>query len=240
MRLLRTAFLRWVLVGLGVLALGAAAAAAGPIGDLVDRAAEAAPSYDAQIGNNARDMMTEGRSTFRFDTFGSERFFGDTIGLHKALEGALFGGVGPGVSPKTALAVGLKVDSEALPADVASAIKNAKVNLDDPAVTLTLLKLNAVVGVTGFFNDHDQPGKGLKAVGVQCALCHSTVDDSFAPGIGKRLDGWPNQDLNVGAIINLAPDLSAVDHLLGVADATTRKVLQSWGPGKFDAELFMD
>src|SRR5215468_876069 len=99
MRLHRTAFLGWVLV-----ALGAAAAAAGPIGGLVDRAAEAAPSYDAQIGNNARDMMTEGRSTFRFDTFGSERFFGDTIGLHKALEGASFGGVGPGVSPKTALA----------------------------------------------------------------------------------------------------------------------------------------
>jgi hypothetical protein len=148
--------------------------------------------------------------------------------------------VGGGVSPRTALCVGLKVDSDALPNEVVSAIKAGQVNLDDPSVTLTLLKLGAVVGVTGIFNNPDQPTQGLKAVGIQCAPCHSTVDDSFAPGISKRLDGWPNQDLNVGAIINLAPDLSAVDHLLGVDDATTRKVLQSCGSGKFDAELFMD
>jgi mono/diheme cytochrome c family protein len=93
-----------------------------------------------------------------------------------------------------------------------------------------------VVGVTGFFNADGS----LSSVGIQCALCHSTVDDSFLPGIGKRLDGWPNRDLNVGAIIALSPDLSVVNNLLGVDDATTRKVLASWGPGKFDAELFMD
>jgi hypothetical protein len=103
-----------------------------------------------------------------------------------------------------------------------------------------LLQLNAVVGLTGFFNDPRDIKSGLKTVGIQCALCHSTVDDSLAPGIGHRLDGWANQDLNVGAVINLAPDLSAVDKLLGVDDATLRKVLTSWGPGKFDAEVFLD
>jgi hypothetical protein len=193
------------------------------------------PWNDVVNDNNAA-MMKEGQRTFRFETFGSESFFGGAIQLHKAIEGSKFGGVGPGVSPKTALAVGLKVDAEAIPAATAAAIKAGQVNLDDPAVTLALLKLNAVVGVTGFFN-----GDGsLNAVGIQCALCHSTVDDSFAPGIGRRLDGWPNRDLNVGAIVNLAPDLSVVNNLLGVDDATTRKVLASWGPGKFDAELFLD
>ena len=108
-----------------------------------------------------------------------------------------------GVSPKTALAVGLKVDMDALPADLVEQIKAGKVNLDDPATTLALLKLNSVVGVTGFFS-----GDGsLRSMGIQCALCHSTVDDAFAPGIGHRLDGWPNRDLNVGAIVALAPDL---------------------------------
>jgi hypothetical protein len=98
------------------------------------------------------------------------------------------------------------------------------------------LKLGSVVGVTGFF---DSSGK-LDSMGIQCALCHSTVDDSFAPGIGRRLDGWANQDLNVGAIVALAPDLSFFTDLLGVDDATVRAVLNSWGPGKFDAELPLD
>ncbi len=101
---------------------------------------------------------------------------------------------------------------------------------------LALLKLNAVVGLSGFFNEQGS----LRSVGIQCAICHSTVDDSFAPGIGHRLDGWPNRDLNVGAIIALAPDLKVVTDLLGVDDAAVRKVLNSWGPGKFDAELFLD
>jgi mono/diheme cytochrome c family protein len=181
-------------------------------------------------------MMEEGRQTFRFDTFGDEQFWGDTLKLHNAIEGAALGGVGPGVSPRMALAVGLKVDSDALPASLIDALKAGQVNLDDPATTLALLKLNAVVGVTGRFNTAGT----LKAVGIQCSLCHSTVDNSLASGIGKRLDGWANRDLNVGAIVALAPDLNAVANLLQTDQATVRKVLMSWGPGKFDAELFMD
>jgi hypothetical protein len=192
--------------------------------------------FDAAIRSNAHDFIEQGRKTFRFDTFGDEAFWGDSLKLHKAIEGSKLGGVGPGVSPRTALAVGLKVDSDALPSNVIEAIGKGKVDLDDPATTLALLRLNAVVGVTGFF---DQKG-AMTSIGIQCALCHSTVDDSFAPGIGRRLDGWANRDLNVGAIVALAPDLSPVTSLLGVDDATVRKVLASWGPGKFDAEVFLD
>jgi hypothetical protein len=180
--------------------------------------------------------IIEGQKVFRFDTFGDEAFWGDTLKLHQAIEGSAHGGVGPGVSPKTALAVGLKVDAEMLPADVVAKIKSGAISLDDPATTLAVLKLNAVVGVTGFFKDDGT----LKSMGIQCAFCHSTVDDSFSAGIGKRLDGWPNRDLDVGAIVNLSPDLSAVAKLLEVDEATVRTVLKSWGPGKFDAELFLD
>jgi hypothetical protein len=240
MRMHRISIVALPLLGLGLMGLGLLSASAGADGSFLDSAADPAHPYDARIRDNTRSLISEGRTTFRYDTLGSERFFGNTIGLHTAIEGSRFGGVGPGVSPRTALAVGLKVDSDALPQEVVAAIQAGRVDLDDAGVTLTLLKLGAVVGVSGIFNNADQPTQGLKSIGIQCALCHSTVDDSFAPGIGKRLDGWPNQDLNVGAIINLAPDLSAVDRLLGVDDATTRKVLQSWGPGKFDAELFMD
>jgi cytochrome c2 len=185
---------------------------------------------------NAQGMLSEGKQTFRFDTFGDEVFWSDTLQLHRAIAGANQGGVGPGVSPKTALAVGLKVDSDALPGSLVAQLKHGRVNLDDPATTLALLKLDAVVGVKGTFN---QTGN-LQAVGITCALCHSTVDDSFAPGIGRRLDGWANRDLNVGAIVALSPNLQPVADLLGVDQATVRAVLQSWGPGKFDAELFLD
>jgi mono/diheme cytochrome c family protein len=188
------------------------------------------------VADNAQAMIAEGRNTFRFDTFGDEAFWGDTLKLHQAIAGAKAGGVGPGVSPRTALAVGLKVDVDALPDAVVSALKAGTVDLSDPATTLALLNLKAVVGVTGFFA---ADGK-LRSVGVQCALCHSTVDDSFAPGIGHRRDGWANRDLNVGAIVALAPDVSAFSKLLGVDDATVRTVLNSWGPGKFDAELAFD
>jgi cytochrome c5 len=191
---------------------------------------------DDRAARHDRDTLSEGKQTFRFDTFGDEDFWGGTLKLHQAIEGSAFGGVGAGVSPKTALAVGLKVDVDALPAAVLNALRSGKVNLDDPAVTLTLLKLNAVVGVTGFF----QSGLSLKSIGTQCALCHSTVDNSFAPGIGHRLDGWANRDLNVGAIVSLAPDLSAVADLLRVDQNTVRTVLGAWGPGKFDAELLLD
>jgi len=192
--------------------------------------------FDRVIQSNARNFIEDGRKTFRFDTFGDEAFWGDSLKLHQAIAGSKLGGVGSGVSPRTALAVGLKVDSEALSSNVIEAIRNGKVDLDDPATTLALLQLNAVVGVTGFF---DQKG-AMTSIGIQCALCHSTVDDSFSPGIGRRLDGWANRDLNVGAIVGLSPDLSAVTNLLGVDDATLRKVLSSWGPGKFDAEVFLD
>ena len=192
--------------------------------------------FDSRIDSNAQRMLDKGRRIFRFDTFGDEAFWGDTLKLHRAIEGARFGGVGAGVSPKTALAVGLKVDMDALPADLVDKIKQGQVNLDDPATTLDLIKLNSVLGVQGQFN---QDGS-LKAMGISCALCHSTVDNAFAPGIGHRLDGWANRDLNVGAITSLAPDLSAVMSLLDVDEATVKKVLTAWGPGKFDAELFLD
>ncbi|HXY09657.1 MAG TPA: hypothetical protein VEI52_17575 [Terriglobales bacterium] len=140
------------------------------------------------------------------------------------------------MSPKAALGVGLKVDVDALPASLIELLRQGKVNLDDPAVTLALLKLNSVVGVTGFFN----PDGSLKSVGIQCALCHSTVDNSLTQGIGHRLDGWANRDLNVGDIVSLAPNLQPFADLLGVDQATVRKVLQSWGTGHFDAELALD
>lgn len=192
--------------------------------------------FDDVITSNGTQMLEEGRETFRFDTFGSEAFWGDQLQLHQAIQGEQFGGVGPGVSPETALAVGLKVDVDALPPNVIRALRRGQVDLQDPAVTLALLQANAVVGVTGFFNDDGS----LRSIGIQCAFCHSTVDDSFAPGIGQRLDGWANRDLNVGAIIALSPNLQPFTDLLGVDDETVRMVLNSWGPGKFDAELILD
>ncbi len=194
------------------------------------------------VSLNASKMVQEGRQIFRFDTFGDEAFWGDTLKLHQAIAGAANGGVGAGVSPATALAVGLKIDLDALPADLVAQLQSGAVNLTSPATTLALLKLKAVVGVTGFF---DAAG-AITSLGIQCSFCHSTVDSSFsargipAGNIGHRLDGWPNQDLNVGAIVNLSPDLSAVVALLGVPDATVRAVLTGWGPGKYDAQLFVD
>src|SRR5687767_1974488 len=193
-------------------------------------------SFDAAIDQNAARMLKEGRHIFRFDTFGSEDFWGGKLRLHEAIVGQKLGGVGPGVSPKVALTLGLKVDSEALPADLVAAIKAGKVNMDDPASTVALLRANAVVGVTAFLNADGS----ARSVGIQCALCHSTVDDSFAPGIGKRLDGWGNRDLNVGAIVAVAPNLKPFTDLLGVDATAVKGVLNSWGPGRYDAELNMD
>jgi hypothetical protein len=191
---------------------------------------------DAIVNQHSEELVAQGRQIFRFDTFGDQDFWGGALQLHKALEGAQHGGVGPGVSPATALAVGLKVDQDALPPGLVRQIKAGQVNLNDPAVTLALLQLNAVVGVTGFFNSDGT----LKSVGIQCAFCHSTVDNAFAPGIGHRLDGWANRDLNVGAIVALSPNLQPFADLLGVDQNTVRTVLNSWGPGRFDAELPLD
>jgi hypothetical protein len=192
------------------------------------------PNVDLIV--NANRMVLEGRRTFRFDTFGDQAFWGDVLRLHDAIQGTRFGGVGAGLSPQMALALGLKVDVEALPEAVRRQILADNVDLTDPAVTLLLLRLQAVVGVTGFFNANGS----LRSVGIQCALCHSTVDNSLAPGIGRRLDGWANRDLNIGRIISLAPNLQAIADLLGVDVATVRRVLLAWGPGKFDAQLTLD
>jgi hypothetical protein len=158
-----------------------------------------------------RAKAGDGKQIFRFDTFGDEQLWTDTLQMHQAIAS---------VSPATALSVGLKVDIEALPPAVVDALRAGQVDLNDPAVTIELLRLNAVVGVIGKVDDLGQ----LTRVGITCALCHSTVDNSFATGIGKRLDGWPNRDLNVGAILGLSPALP--DTLK--AEFSTR------GPGKYD------
>ena len=166
-------------------------------------------------------LVAQGKQIFRFDTFGDETQWTDTLRMHEVIRSA--------VDPTTALSVGLKVDAEALPAAVVTGIQNGSVDLKSPDTTVALLKLNAVVGLKGTvetINGKDM----LTRVGVTCALCHSTVDNSFAPGIGKRLDGWPNRDLNPGAIIALSPALSPV----------VKAVYNSWGPGKYDPRFNLD
>jgi hypothetical protein len=185
---------------------------------------------------NAVSLVHQGRDIFRYDTFGDEDFWGGQLRLHEAIEGAANGGVGAGLSPARALALGLKVDADALSKDLVARIRAGQVNLDDPAVTVALISAGAVLGLRGFGCSNG----GLQSIGITCALCHSTVDDSVAPGIGRRLDGWPNRDLNVGAIIALAPNLQPIADELRVSVATVRQVLLSWGPGKFDAELVLD
>jgi cytochrome c551/c552 len=156
-------------------------------------------------------QQQSGREVFRYDTFGDEQLWTKTLRMQEALRT---------VNPETALSVGLKVDADALPKDVLDAIKAKKVDLKDPAVTLQLLKANSVVGVKGVVSSANE----LTSVGITCALCHSTVDDSVGPGIGKRLDGYPNVTLNVGAIIGLSPAL----------DAATKAEFGKWGPGRYD------
>jgi mono/diheme cytochrome c family protein len=165
--------------------------------------------------------LAEGQRIFRYETFGDEQFWTDTARLHEVVQKA--------VSPKTALSVGLKVDAAAIPPDVAQAIKNGQVDLESPATTVTLLKLNAVVGLKGTVTSAG--GKDtLVRLGITCALCHSTIDNSFAQGIGKRQDGWPNRDLNIGAVIALSPAVTAEQ----------RTVYNSWGPGKYDPRFNID
>jgi len=185
---------------------------------------------------HASKMLEEGRDTFRYDTFGSEQFWGGQLGLHKAIAGQAHGGVGAGLTPKQALNLGLKVDSGKLPKIVLEAVKGGSLSLDDPEMTLELLRADSVVGVKGFFDDK----KRMTSVGIQCAFCHSTVDDSIMKGIGAPLDGWPNRDLDVGKIVLLAPNLEPLAQAVGADVATARKVLAAWGPGKYDAELDQD
>jgi hypothetical protein len=188
--------------------------------------------WTMSINESASEMLDKGKAVFRFETFGDEIFWTDKLQLHKVLVDEKHGGTGNGITPKQALDLGLKVDLKLLPGFLKKKIKEGKF-LDDPFVTLELLRLNTVLGVVAKF-ENDK----IKSVGITCAVCHSTVDSES--GIGNRLDGWPNRDLNVGAIIALAPDLSVYEKLLGVSNETVKKVLASWGPGKFDAELNLD
>jgi hypothetical protein len=152
----------------------------------------------------------DGQEIFRFDTFNDEQLWTDTFRLHEAVAQ---------LSPVAALGLGLKVDVDALPPQVILALTNKQLDLNDPSVTRRLLELNAVVGVVA-----KVAGGRIMSVGTTCALCHSTVDDSFAPGIGKRLDGWPNLDLDVGKIAAAAPGFPDV----------FRAEFRAWGPGKYD------
>jgi hypothetical protein len=183
-----------------------------------------------------KDLIADGKHIFRFDTFGDEGFWSGLLHIDKAIKGAANGGFGTGVSPNAALQVGLKVDAEALPADVVEKVKSGELSLDSPSTTLALLKLNAVVGIQGSFNVNGS----LDSIGITCAICHSTVDNSFMQGVGKRLDGWPNRDLNVGGIISLTDNAQPIADMLHVDEPTLRQVLSMWGPGHFPAVLFMD
>lgn len=167
------------------------------------------------------DALARGREIFRHETFGNERFWTDTLHVERVIQG--------GVDPTTALSVGLKVDMDALPPEVVAGIQQGRVDLRSPATTVALLKLNAVLGLRGQVETRNGRDS-LVRVGITCALCHSTVDDAFAPGIGHRRDGWPNRSLNVGAIVALSPAVPAAQ----------KAVYRSWGPGKYDPRFNQD
>jgi mono/diheme cytochrome c family protein len=207
----------YLLIALGIV-LTSACATQTPAGETpAGTPTGAAPATDDLSSQN----LAAGQQIFRFETFGDEQFWTDTARMHEVVQKS--------VSPTTALSVGLKVDADAIPPDVAAAIKAGKVDLNDPATTVTLLKLNAVVGLKGTvatINGKDT----LTRLGITCALCHSTVNNSFSKGIGKRMDGWPNGDLNVGAIIALSPAITPAQ----------KAVYGSWGPGKYDPRYNFD
>ena len=165
----------------------------------------------SSAGEHGKAQAEDGKQIFRYDTFGDEQFWTDVLRMEEAIAT---------VSPATALAVGLKVDIDALPRRIIAALRAGQVDLTNPAVTIELLRLNAVVGVQGKVSSTGQ----LTRVGITCALCHSSVDDSLAKGIGRRLDGWANTDLNVGAIVALSPALGEA----------TKAEFNAWGPGKYD------
>jgi hypothetical protein len=175
-------------------------------------------SFEAQIAENTRDLFTEGRDTFRFDTFGDEDFWGGALQLHQAIEGAALGGVGPGITPRAALDLGLKVDGNALHGGQGQ-LQSDRLDLDSPAGTLALLKANAIVGLTGFFNADGS----LKSVGIQCALCHSTVDNSVASGIGHRLAQQVSHGVVTGTNVSGATLLPNAYGLAGFNQHTSTK-----------------
>lgn len=201
-----------------------------------DKHIEPGTIEEKQSVDKNKSLVAQGKEIFRFDDFADTSFWSGLLHIDQAIAGMNHGGFGKGVSPKAALGIGLKVDVEALPPDVIEGIVSGAISLDSPSTTLALLKLNAVVGVNGYFN---QAG-GLESIGITCASCHSTVDNSFTFGVGKRLDGWPNRDLDVGGIISLTDNALPIANLLHVDEATLRHVLDLWGPGKFSAILFMD
>lgn len=174
--------------------------------------AQTAPreEWEDKVSRNSKQLHDEGKKIFRWDSFGSEAFWGDQLQLHQAILGEKKGGVGPGLTPRQALQLGLKADVGAVPRLLLEVLKERAVSLDNPETTLELLRAGAVVGVKGVFDKKNN----IVSMGITCALCHSTVDDSFVKGIGRRLDGWPNRDLNVGAIVALAPNLKPFEQLL--------------------------
>lgn len=192
--------------------------------------------WNAAVEDNANVLFTRGREIFRRDTFGSEQFFGDQLRLHDAIKGSAFGGVGPGLTARQALDLGLRVDLEQLPDSIVNGIRAGAVDLDLVTTTLDLLRVDAVIGLKGVFDANDD----LVGIGTTCSLCHATVDDELTPGVGRRRDGWPNRDLDVGKILSLAPDLGPFQELLGVSRETVENVLLGWGPGKYDAQLNQD
>ena len=215
-----------------ILLVGIAIFAAG-VGLLHAKDGKKQSQFLGSAEQNAKMLIDQGRQIFRFDTYGDEAFWTGQLHIQQAVST---------LTPATALSLGLKVDSAALSPSLLEAIKQGRIDLNSPAVTFSLLQQNAIVGVVGTVNNGT-----LTEVGFTCALCHSTVDNSVAPGVGNRIDGLANRDLNVGAIIAAAPNLQPVVDLLKLApqDANitaqdVRNVLNTWGPGKFDAELFLD
>jgi hypothetical protein len=194
------------------------------------------PAFDAVVREHAQTMFDEGRSAFRHETFGNEAFWGGALRLHEAIAGERHGGTGPGLGLRAALDLGLKVDASALSEETVESLRSGRADLEDPDVTLELLRANAVVGLTGFSDGRG----GLASVGIQCALCHSSVDNSVAPGVGARLDGWANRDLDVGDLIALAPSVGPIASLLNLSEDEVRGTLRAWGPGRFDAALGLD
>lgn len=222
----RLGWRRWTLTITGALLLASAAVGVTRAGDDDDDLTRPEDQdrreadEDRREGNNPA-RLSRGQQIFRFNTFGDEQFWTDKLHMHEVIETA--------VDPTTALSLGLKVDADALPAEVRAAIAAGQVDLHSPATTVTLLKLNAVVGVIGTVEQVSGQDR-LTRVGITCALCHSTVDNSFAPGIGSRLDGWPNHDLNPGAIIAASP----------AVPAEAKAVYNSWGPGMYDPRFNID